>query len=157
MCRSLSINPITSFTTMLPITVAFFNKKNKRKMTINLQSIFSQKLSSGIATNGVSRHQDFKIFWGNIPPDRPCQIPVWLGLRLDSLLNAGISLIKTLKCKIFLREHAVKASKCKLILNSSPPLTKILGATLSMSIFYPLPNPDELGINGSILPFDSAI
>ena len=34
----------------------------------------------------------------------------------------------------------------------SSPLTKILGAPLSMSLFYPLPNPDQLGINGSMIP-----
>ena len=35
---------------------------------------------------------------------------------------------------------------------SSPPLTKILGAPLSMSLFYPLPNPGQVGVNGSMTP-----
>ena len=44
---------------------------------------FSQKLLSGIARNGVSRHQDFKIFWESMFLDPPCQILIWLGLYIE--------------------------------------------------------------------------
>ena len=41
---------------------------------------------SGIAKNGVSRHQDYKIFWGRMPPRPPRKIPFSEVLRLDSLV-----------------------------------------------------------------------
>ena len=76
---------------------------------------FSQKLSSGITRYGVSRHQDFKIFLGAYPQTPLVEYRFGEVFRLDSLLNAGIGVVKAIKCKIFQGKHATKASKWKLI------------------------------------------
>ena len=41
--------------------------KNKHKNDNRFREHFSQNLSSQKTRNGVSEHQDFKIFWGSMP------------------------------------------------------------------------------------------
>ena len=96
---------------------SIFNKKNKRKMTINLTSIFRRNYRLGLLEM-VFQDINISKFSGGACPQTPL-VKYRLGqvLRLDSLLNAGIGLVKTLKCKIFLGKYAAKASKCKLILH----------------------------------------
>ena len=45
--------------------------KNKHKNDNWFREHFGQNLSSQNTRNGVSEHQDFKIFWGSMPPDPP--------------------------------------------------------------------------------------
>ena len=42
--------------------------KNKHKNDNRFREHFSQNLSSQKTRNGVSEHQDFKIFWGSVSP-----------------------------------------------------------------------------------------
>ena len=45
--------------------------KNKHKKDNWFREHFGQNLSSQNTRNGVSGHQDFKIFWGSMPPEPP--------------------------------------------------------------------------------------
>ena len=45
--------------------------KNKHKKDNWFREHFEQNLSSQNTRNGVSEHQDFKIFWGTMPPVPP--------------------------------------------------------------------------------------
>ena len=49
--------------------------KNKHKKDNWFRERFGQNLSSQITRNSVSEHQDFKIFWGIMPPDPPTGWP----------------------------------------------------------------------------------
>ena len=50
--------------------------KNKHKKDNWFREHFGQNLSSRDTRNGVSEHQDFKIFWGSMPPHPPSGWPL---------------------------------------------------------------------------------